>query len=321
MPQLALTNALTAAIRPYVKAKAIDQVYGNIRAWNYIKRISGVHETVGGDLELHFRIIHRRLDKARFIATPDEEINIAPVDAVRTMAFDWTEEVISIPLTDLTDFGPTAGAGDLAIINKAKGEVDLALPDMAFLIGNLLYTGGANPGEPIGIDTIVANTGAYGALSRVLFPVLNATVQAVGGAATLADLHTNTLAATFGNREPDLFLTDSTLFVSAVSVIQDAYRYTPSDVEGDVTGKGRPAIVLGRHMIWDEPVTAGDVIGFNLSGFHVQVHKSYNMVVEDFIQAPRQPTAYHQPIKWMGRFAHEEPRVNFKMTGVTGFTT
>jgi len=319
MPQLALTNALTAAIRPYVKAKAVDQVYGNIRLWHYLQKVSGVKEVVGGDLECHIRIIHRRLDRARFIQTPDEEINVSPVNAVRTMAFDWTEQLIGVTLTDLTDFIPSYGAGDLAIINKVQGEVDLALPDMAFQVGNLLYTGGTNPGEPIGINTIINDTGNYGALSRPLFPVLNARVDAVGGGATLADVHTNTLAATWGNREPDLFITDQTLFVSAVSVIQEAYRYGPKDT-GDRTGKGRPAIVLGRDMIWDDPITAGDFIGLNLDGFKIQVHKNFNNEVGDFIQDRRQPQVYTLPIKWAGRFAHEEPRVNFKMTGVTGFS-
>jgi hypothetical protein len=317
MAQLALTNQLSSSIRPYIVPKYVDQIYGNIRLWNYLKKIGDVQETVGGALEFHVPIIYKEVNRAKWLTTPTDTVNTAAFDVVRTMSFEWTEAMVAVTLTDLTDLIPTMGAGNEKVIEHVQGKFDLAGMDMSNLLGQTIYDGDPSLGNgtPLGFNMICDSTGTFGNLPRATYPVLAGNENAIGGNTSIADLRLDTITQTRGNDEPELYVTEADTFSAFATVIADNLRFTPED---GLPGPGiRPIIVNGRQMIWDDPVTANDVLILNLSGFKMRVHRSFNMDVGDFIE-DRQSGSYTSKTRWAGVWCHEKPSLCGKQTGVTG---
>lgn len=314
------TDFATSTIDHYLNRTVRDQVFNDFGLLGFLESRVGIDRVSGGD-NILVPLNTAKSNQVNSYAGYDPFTN-TPQETLTNAVFGWKQYYASAVAQGLEVERNRSPEG---MINMWAHKVQLALKSLRDSLNvDAFGTGTGNGGKDIlGIDIGIDSAGTYGGISRAANSYWQAVETASGG--TLAvqgatGLLLTLLTAAPGSRAMgmvDAHWTTPTIYEIYHDLFDGGVQYTTNERADGAFGR---LLFRGVPVDWDHAATAQTWYGIASETWKMYIHPARNFMQTEIATARNNghnADAVSQRILWAGELICQEPRRNFKLTGIT----
>lgn len=289
---------LAATTMEFYHKTLVDNIFKKHVLLNHLKNNGGVKLYPGGT-KIRVPVMYST-NSTVMTFSGAETLDLTYQDVADAAEYDYELYNASITFT-LEDELKNSGPSQVTSLLEAKiRQAELSLGER---INEDLYTGTTADGEIIGLDTIIATSGLYGAINGSTYAWWRGNVDSTSEALSIADMRTIKNSCNNGNggSNVSMIITTQTLFEKYHSLLTASYVMNQPVAESKRLGDAGFTNVEfeGVPLAYDESATSTAMYFINKDNFKLGIHRDANFARKKKAE-PADQHLYVEHIVFMG---------------------